>query len=126
MNTKAFKLAYYASRNGANHLVRNFLYPKFLYSDGVAECANAGCHWLLDILGTELPGHFAQREGAYSATITVHVSNNRARITAEFLPTGMRPWIKHVPYTDMPPGKWVFFVDRQPDNGFICILPSEY
>ena len=44
MNSKEFKQAYYASHNGVNHLVRNFLYPKFLYSDGIAEYADAGCH----------------------------------------------------------------------------------
>lgn len=123
MNTQQFITAYNESRNGADHFCRNSMYPKFLYSNGVQECAAAGCYWLLDILGTELPREFA-KNGEYSALIICQVYGGKATITAEFK-DGEVGWRKAIDFTDMPSGDWKFYVTC--DEGTChCILLSEY
>jgi hypothetical protein len=55
MNNQAFFKSYNASRNGANCFYRHFFIKKFHYSDGVSDCAEAGCACLIDIAATEIP-----------------------------------------------------------------------
>lgn len=84
MNSEAFLRAYGESRNGTDNFHVNRLYPRFLYSDGVRECADAGCYWLLDILGTEITAQdFARRESGM-CVVRVFVAAGRADILGEF------------------------------------------
>lgn len=125
MNTEAFLKAYRESRNGTDSFHFNPLYRRFKYSDGVKECAEAGCYWLLDILGTELPAEFKQRPEEYTCVVKVEVLHSSAHITGEFVDGDQNPYTRHVEYTDMPTGEWTFYVTYDGDDYF-CILLSEY
>ena len=126
MNTEAFKKAYSASRNGTDHFYFNPLYRKFFYSDGVKECAEAGCYWLLDILATELPAEF-KRAKEYSCMVYVVVKENKAEIIGKFSEDDPAPWTKKVDLTDLPEGTWEFYVVYEgPELGYRCILLTEY
>lgn len=124
MNTELFLKTYNESRNGANHWVRNPLYPSFLMSDGVHDLADTGCHWLMDILGTELPGVYKKHPDDNLMVVKVKVADSRARIEGSFNDDTM-DYLHKVHFTDLPDGEWVFYVDRHPD-GLVCILPTEY
>lgn len=124
MNIDNFKAAYNASRNGTDGFHFNPLYPRFRYSDGVRECAEAGCYWLLDILGTELAQHISDRDGVF-CIVAVTVSNGKAQIKGELEDDDPEPFIREIEWTDMPEGKWTFYVDSDAPH-FHCILPSEY
>ena len=53
MDDQAFKAAYNESRNGSNQMYHHNLVPPFRYTDGVRDCAMAGCYWVLDVVATE-------------------------------------------------------------------------
>ncbi len=122
MNADAFTTAYGELRNGANGFIRHPLSRKFIYSDGVQECAEAGCYWLLDILATELPG--LMREGDF-VLVAVTVADGQADITGKWTDAEPPRWTKHIDFTDMPAGQWKFFVTHDGLN-VTCILPNEY
>lgn len=131
MNVEAFLKAYREFRNGTDRFHFNPLYRRFKYSDGVKECAEAGCYWLLDILGTELPDEFLKREGEHLCTVTVEVLEstgavmNRAVIRGEFVDDDPNPYTRAIDYTDLPAGRWDFLVTFDGDD-FFCILLTEY
>lgn len=125
MDTEKFISAYNASRNGTDNFHFNPLYRTFSYSDGVRECAEAGCYWLIDILGTELPPAFRNRPDEWSCLVTVRVADSAAQIVGEFVDDDPTPYRRAVDYTDLPEGEWRFFVSRD-DSKLHCILMSEY
>lgn len=125
MNTEAFVRAYAESRNGANYFQRHIFNRHFLSSDGVVECANAGCHWLVDKLATELPAEFKKRPGEYMCIVKVVVANSKAEIVGEFRDDDPNPYRSQVDYTDMPDGTWTFFVSVN-HTDLVLILPTEY
>jgi hypothetical protein len=126
MNTEAFIRAYHETRNGTDRFHQNPFYPSFVYSDGVAECAQAGCYWLLDILGTELPTQFKRRKPWDGFCIVrVKVKNESATILGEWMDDDPSPWRRKVNYTDMPEGEWLFQVSDMGDR-YACILLTEY
>lgn len=126
VNEDKFIQAYVASRNGTDNFYFNRLYPKFFYSDGVKECAEAGCYWLVDTLGTELPAEFKKRSD-YSCSISVVVDEDaQCTITGSFFDGDPDPYIKHIEYTDMPQGTWNFYVTVEEGGIFRCILLTEY
>lgn len=126
MDIEAFKTAYSKSRNGTYNFYFNPLYRQFLYSDGVKECAEAGCYWLLDILGTELPAEF-KRAQEHTCMIYVVVKDNKAEIIGKFFDDDPAPWSKKIDWTDMPEGTWEFYVVYEgPEFGYRCILLTEY
>lgn len=129
MDQERFITAYRESRNGTNNFYFNKLVPNFHYSDGVMECAKAGCYWLVMLFATStavalkkkaiLPGTLAIAKVVVAdckAVITVEVEDNEADP------------IKHqIEITDLPEGEWNFYISYEgPDVGFKCILPSEY
>lgn len=124
MDDKAFHSAYNAGRNGANYFTRYILNRDLRYSDGVKECFEAGCFWLLDIVGTECTQHIKY---GYSATFSVKVENSKAYLRLEVV-EGTPVWTKEVEWTDMPEGEWSFFLSNEglerPDVAMI--LFSEY
>lgn len=127
MNEDHFITAYRESRNGTEHFYFNQLMPKFFYSDGVKECAEAGCYWLIDILASELPAKFIERQ-EYLCILTVSIDcDNQAIITGNFEDDDPNPYIKHLTFADMPEGDWTFYVSYEgPEFGYRMILPSEY
>lgn len=126
MNTEAFLKAYRDSRNGTDSFHFNPLYRKFLYSDGVKECAEAGCYWLLDILGTELPEPFAASSNGELCIVTVTVKDKAAVLSGSFQDDGLTVYTRSIDYTDMPEGTWTFAVADDADGFLRCILLTEY
>ena len=124
MNVEQFTDAYNTPRNGTDAFHYNPLYRQFQYSDGVKECAEAGCYWLLDVLGTELTTHMRDRRGEF-CVVKVHVKDGSATITGELRDDDPAPYKRTVEWTDMPPGEWTLFVQYN-GSKFFCILPSEY
>lgn len=123
MDNEKFTKAYHESRNGANHFVRHWFVKSFQYSDGVEDCAEAGCFWLLDIAATEMaPAIRKARETLGS--LTVKAANGKA----DLILTGSGDcviWTRHVNGTDMAPGEWVFHIADE-GHRYAMILPSEY
>lgn len=124
MNTEAFKTAYHEPRCGANYFTRHPLARKFIYSDGVKECAEAGCYWLLDIAGTELvkPVIAAESMGVLHCV----VNKGRVRLRLELEDDVPPAWTKRVDYTDLPDGDWVFYLHSDDGQSVTMILPKEY
>lgn len=123
MDNIKFTTAYKESRNGANHMVPYPLVRNFLYSDGVQSCADAGCHWLLDIIATELP-QILRRGDEHMGCIAVVVKDDKAVLTM----TGsgdVKLWTRTIPYTDMPEGRWMFYLCFDGTTSTL-ILPTEY
>ena len=125
MNTEAFKSAYNASRNGLNSRIRHPLARTFVYSDGVEECADAGCHWLLDIIGTEVVPAYKNLCTGNMGIIFVRVANDAATIKLEMEDDMPAAWSRNIEYTDMPPGEWAFYLSNEGDH-CLLILPTEY
>ena len=123
MKTEAFKTAYNASRNGADHMIRHGLLRRLVYSDGVQECAEAGCYWLLDIIGTEVIQ--AMKRTPNIGIVTVNVEGNAATLTLELEDDKPPAWKRYIEFTDAPEGKWTFYVQFDGAD-YVCILPSEY
>lgn len=110
MDTQKFIAAYNQSRNGANYFVQHFLCigGRMEYSDGVKELAEAGCYWLLDIIGTEclVP---LRKSGQPTSIVHVHVlKGQKAIITLTTQDGAPAIWTRVISYTDMPLGTWVF------------------
>lgn len=128
MDEVKFKAAYNECRNGADKFYRHPLARNFAYSNGVQECAEAGCYWLLDILGTELPSVFRANEHISNmASVHVVVRNSAAHIRAEFEDDHVA-WRKEVDITDLPDGDYVFLVadEFEGECRYRMILVSEY
>ena len=125
MNTEAFIKAYKESRNWASFFVRHPLVRSFISSDGVKECAEAGCYWLLDVLATEIQHNQFKEKQSTFCIVQVVVKDQKCEITGEFFDDDPSPYSKHVPYTDLPEGTWKFYVSFG-DSKVICYLPSEY
>lgn len=98
-----------------------------LYTDGVNYLAeNASCFWLLDIIGTEI--HPLQKKEPF-LSICVVVADSKADIKVHDgnginVSGGVQYkylYERHIPYTDMPPGEWRFFLTND-----VLMVPSEY
>lgn len=108
MDNKAFQAAYTESRNGANGFYRHSLVRYFVYSDGVKECAEAGCYWLLDVIGTEIAPRIRQGiNGDHGGWVVVTVKNSKAKIALE-IEEGKPVFTKNISHTDMSDGKYEF------------------
>lgn len=125
MNTEAFIKAYKESRNGACFFNKHPLVRNFLISDGVKECAEAGCYWLLDVLATEIqPDQFKEKLSTL-CIVRVAVKDQKCEITGEFYDGDTSPYSKNVPYTDLPKGTWNFYLSLD-NSKVLCYLSSEY
>lgn len=124
MNIDAFKTAYAESRNGANYFVRHWAVRSFQYSDGVKQCADAGCHWLLDIVATECPKPL-RASNEVMGFLSVRVVNSKANIQLTVDDDAPPVWERRVDFTDLPDGSWKFFLADE-GNRFAFILPTEY
>lgn len=123
MNVEAFKAAYHESRNGANQFFRHGLVRSFVFSDGVNECAQAGCMWLVDIAATEVPKVLNEKDESLGCLVAnVRGGGAVLRLTGS---GDVVLWTKRVPYTDMPDGDWTFYIADESDKR-VMILPSEY
>jgi len=126
MNSQAFTSAYHEPRNGTDGYHRNPLYPNFIYSDGVKACAEAGCYWLLDKLGTELPAVFDKAEDMFALIVEVDVGEDDTAVIRGTWEDGEPPvYQAELDFTDLPAGQWQFYVGRDGAK-LICILLTEY
>lgn len=125
MNTQAFLKAFQESRNGTSFFVRHPLVRSFIYSDGVQECAEAGCYWLLDLLATEIGSAAFQAKDSTLAIAVLTVAQSKGELVIEFFDGDQEPFKKSFTYTDMPEGKWTFYLALE-EGSVKCFLPSEY
>lgn len=124
MDNEKFKRAYGESRNGCNFFVRHFFVRSFQYSDGVQECAEAGCFWLLDILATEVPQIIRQHKESMLVINVDVAQDGKATITG--LGSGDRKiYLRELESADMPPGRWIFFLADE-GHRLALILPTEH
>ncbi len=124
MNTEQFTAAYSESRNGANYFVRHWAARKLQYSDGVESCAEAGIHWLLDIIATECLKPLTA-SGTCMGIITARVSDGKADLDMSTEDDTPPAWKRHIDYTDMPDGNWKFYLVDEGER-YALILPEEY
>lgn len=123
MNNAAFLAAYNEPRNGANEFYKHQFDPRFVYSDGVRDCAEAGLYWLLDILATE--GVKQTRKARVAlATVTLTVKGSKATLTLSGSGDVVF-WTRKTQYTDAPVGVWSFLMADDVSR-FSMILVSEY
>lgn len=123
MNIEQFTAAYKSTdRNGANGFVRHPFNRKFVYSDGVQECAEAGVYWLLDIVATECAKLVVEQ--GYQGILEVEVKDSEADLRLSF-EDGVYAWQRHIDYTDMPEGRWVFVLGWDGEH-VAMILLTEY
>jgi hypothetical protein len=124
MNSERFLSIYNESRNGTDGFTRHPLARALIYSDGVKELADEGCHWLLDIIGTECVP--AMRGAAAMGQITVQVVGSSARLSLNLADDAPDIWTRDIEYTDMPEGRYVFFINEDEPGTFSLILVTEY
>jgi len=103
---------------GGGDVYRHPLNRNFMYTEGAKYFAdNAGAHWFLDIVATELAALQAD-EGFIVASIAV--ANSRAVITATDGNT-KTIFFKRIEFTDCPEGNWKFYL-----VDYLLMLPNEY
>lgn len=126
MNTEQLLNAYHAVRNGTEHYYRHSLVHIFFYSDGIKEMADAGCHWMVDVLATELPGQFRIRPLDTLCIVTLDVVDGKAFFVGEFSDDDVTPWKRTFGFTDMPAGQYKFLVGKDEKGHLLACLLSEY
>jgi hypothetical protein len=126
MHKQQFLSVYNESRNGLNSRIRHPLARKLVYSDGVRDCADTGMYWVLDIVGTECVSLVMNDESLDgSAFLYIDVKDDRAKMTL-VRDSGEPPvWTKDIEYTDMPEGRWCFYLSADVDH-VLMYLPTEY
>lgn len=106
---------------------RHPLYRTPMYTDGVRHffrhAGNGGngdgtAYWVLDILATE-PAIRKQAEDF--ASITLHVADNKAKLTVDDGNDSPPVFAKIIEYTDCAPGTWRFFW-----RDGVLMLPREW
>lgn len=126
MNADKFKEIYNLPRNGTDGFIRHPLSRKLTYSEGVAELAEEGIHWLLDIIATEIP---QVMQGVDAMGIfKVVVVNSKAKLKLELQDDAPPAWSREIEYTDMPDGTYMFYINDDERDGmrYSMILPNEY
>ena len=124
MNTQEFTAAYSEPRNGANRFIRHPLARRFIYSDGVQQCAEVGCYWLLDIVATECVRLTIQAD--VMGILHVVVKKSKAVLKLSFSDEAPPTWTKKIAHTDMPDGNWMFYLNSYDGETVSMILPTEY
>ena len=125
MNAHKFKEIYDLPRNGTDGFTRHPLGRRLIYSDGVAEMAEEGMHWLLDIIATEIP---QVMQGVDAMGIfKVAVVDNKATLKLELQDDAPPAWSREIEYTDMPEGVYMFYINDDDGDGkqYAMILPKE-
>ena len=97
-----------------------------VYSDGVKECADAGCHWLLDIVATEGIDFMRKNAQTFQGVgfVRVEVGDESCVIYVES-DDHRQDWSCDIEYTDLPDGTFNFMLTDEGDH-FFMILMSEY
>jgi hypothetical protein len=124
MNIQAFNAAFNESRNGANAFYSHWYDPRFEYSDGVKDCAEAGCYWLIDMLATELPAVMIET-GATQGIVSLIVKDNKGHVELTLEDDAPPVWKHELAYTDMPDGKFDFMLANESVR-FALILITEH
>ena len=128
MDNQAFTRAYDEFRSGVHEVYQHPLGRALLYSDGVKECAETGCSWLLDIIATECLKPLRDSLTGLG-TVEVMVFNRSASLRLVVEDGGPAIWTREIEHTDMPEGLWVFFLNPEgavTTGDFVLCLPSEW
>jgi hypothetical protein len=128
MDEAKFKSIYGESRNGCNYRVRHPMCRKFLYSDGVKDLAEVGMYWLLDIVGTEVAQAIKKHANEFGGMAFLHavVKDGKADLSLVRDDGETPKWERHSDFTDLPEGKWIFYLADEGDGHVFMYLPSEY
>lgn len=119
------------SRNGCNSYFGHPLVPKFIYTEGVRELAQAAsCFWLLDLLAIPLLKAVKEDPNANSGSMIVlklTKYSQGAKATLEAASADDTPpfWTYDVGWTDFPLDALTLYAQWDGDV-LITILPSEY
>ena len=124
MDNDAFFKAYIGSRNGCNKLYMHWCIRSFNYSDGVKECADAGCAWLVDIVATEIPQAMRKHRKPH-CMFEVSVKDSKAHLQLTHQDDAPPIWQRDIEYTDMPDGEYVFEICDE-GNRVAMILITEH
>lgn len=127
MDNDKFNSTYNESRNGANGFIRHPFNRRFIYSDGVKELAEIGMYWLLDIVATEVVQAFEANPEVFGGLGFLHVVVNDSKADLSLVRDDGEPsvWARHIDYTDLPEGKFIFYIGKD-DDLTVMHLPSEY
>lgn len=123
MNTQDLKNLMDGFSGGSDGRIRHWACRYFVYSGGVKEVADeAGCHWLLDIIATEVAPicMAAWKNGQeYMHFLRMSVANDKAFIWLERDEGEPHLWERQIGYTDFPAGEWTFYlaIDQVVDPG---------
>lgn len=121
MNADKFRAIYNESRNGANGFYRHWAARSFRFSDGVKDLADEGCHWLIDIVATEVP-HAMRKAEVQRCILNVRVKSRKAQLELTAEDDAPPLWKKSIGYTDMPEGDWVFEVVDEGGNVAMILI----
>lgn len=119
------------SRNGCNSYFGHPLVPKFIYTDGVRELAQAAsCFWLLDLLAIPLLKAVKEDPNANSGSmviikLTKYSLGAKATLEASSADDTPPFWTYDVGWTDFPLDSLMLYAQWDGDV-LIAILPSEY
>lgn len=121
MNADKFRAVYNESRNGCNGFYRHWAVRSFQYTDGVKALADEGCHWLLDIVATEVPKAM-RKTNAPHALLIVRVGDDKANMELTAEDDAPPIWSKHIDFTDLPAGEWVFELGDEGDRVAMILI----
>lgn len=119
------------SRNGCNSYFGHPLVPKFIYTEGVRELAQAAsCFWLLDLLAIPLLKAVKEDPNANNGsmvilTLTKYSQDAKATLEASSADDAPPFWTYDVDWTDFPLDSLTLYAQWDGDV-LITILPSEY
>lgn len=125
MDKAAFIKAFGQSRNGANEFYFHRLAKSFHYSDGVRDCARAGCYWLLDIAAIEFPAAMRKHEELH-AILEVHVKADKTCELKLTVANDKPIWSRTIDYTDMPVGYWYFELGDETERVAMILLTEHW
>ena len=119
---------------GSDGRYRHWACKRFIYTEGVKAAADkAGFHWLIDIIATEIaPICFKLWDTKEDGRTFLQIDSkgSKADITVDDGNGGVPVFTRHIDFTTMPEGKWVFylFIDgvvEYPHELLVMLLPQE-
>lgn len=135
MNTQDLNNLMDGFSGGSDGRTRHWAVRRFIYSEGMKAVADkAGCHWLLDIVATEVAPicmNAWESKEEHMHFLRMTVANDAADIWLERDDGEPRLWERHIGYTDFPEGEWTFYlgIDQIVDPGktsLVMFLPQEH
>lgn len=135
MHTQDLKNLMDGYLGGSDERTRSWCNPKCIWSAGMYAVANeAGAHWLLDIIATEVAPLCLQRwnsgEGSSTTFFRMTVMDGSARLWLEADIGEPSLWGRVIHHTDFPEGDWTLYLGVDgllaPFPVIVGYLPQEH